>query len=114
MALQREKWGAGITWRWAFTRGTCVYFEGVCCQTPAAPIAFTSVRADGKSAPHRIRLFSGKNSLMKCVLKAISGKSQNLSSEQRSNGDPFYQAFNPQTIAKRCLQLAMWTADMSV
>lgn len=75
-------------------------FEGVCCQTPAAPIAFTSVRADGKSAPHRIRLFSGKNSLMKCVLEAVSGKSRNLSSEQRSNEDPFYQTFKPSEYCK--------------
>ena len=75
-------------------KGRRVYFEAVCCRAPAAPIALTSVRADGKSAPHRIQLFSGKYSLMKCVLKAVSGKSQNLSCEQRSNGDPFYETFS--------------------
>lgn len=96
-------------------RGNICLLWGGCCRTPTAPIAFTSVRADGKSAPHRIRLFSGKCSLMKCLLKAISGESQNLlSSEQRSNRDPFMKHLASQSVVKRCLKPAMHTADESV
>jgi len=63
MALQSENRGAGSIWISALKGGTYIYFVGVCCWTPSAAIAFTSAGADGKSAPHRVWLFSGKYSL---------------------------------------------------